>query len=91
MLLVRRQAQLRRPADSDDLDASLLPLARTGFVDGKDPRFTRTIKAIRAELAEGPLLYRFSGAREIKGAFVACSFWLVDALVRNGHARCGTN
>ena len=74
-------------AGSDDLDASLLLLARTGFVDGKDPRFTGTIKAIRAELAEGPLLYRFSGAREIEGAFVACSFWLVDALVRNGHAR----
>jgi len=51
-------------AGSDDLDASLLLLlARTGFVDGKDPRFTGTIKAIRSELAEGPLLYRFSGAR----------------------------
>jgi GH15 family glucan-1,4-alpha-glucosidase len=74
-------------AGSDDLDASLLLLARTGFVDGKDPRFTGTIKAVRAELAEGPLLYRFSGAHEIEGAFVACSFWLVDALVRNGHAR----
>jgi GH15 family glucan-1,4-alpha-glucosidase len=47
-------------------------------------RFTQTIKAIRAELAQGPLLYRFSGAAEIEGAFVACSFWLVDALVRNG-------
>ena len=74
-------------AGSDDLDASLLLLARTGFVDGKDPRFTTTIRAIRAELADGPLLYRFSGACEIEGAFVACSFWLVDALVRNGHAR----
>ena len=74
-------------AGSDDLDASLLLLARTGFIDGKDPRFAGTIKAIRAELAEGPLLYRFSGARQIEGAFVACSFWLVDALVRNGHAR----
>ena len=49
-------------AGSDDLDASLLLLARTGFTDGKDPRFTGTIKAIRAELAEGPLLYRFSGS-----------------------------
>jgi GH15 family glucan-1,4-alpha-glucosidase len=74
-------------AGSDELDASLLLLARTGFLDGKDRRFTQTIRAIRAELAEGPLLYRFSGAREIEGAFVACSFWLVDALVRNGHAR----
>lgn len=74
-------------AGSDDLDASLLLLARTGFLDGKDPRFTGTIKAVRAELGEGPLLYRFSGAHEFEGAFVACSFWLVDALVRNGHAR----
>ena len=71
-------------AGSDDLDASLLLLARTGFLDGKDPRFTGTIKAIRAELAVGPLLYRFSGAHEIEGAFVACSFWLVDALARQG-------
>ncbi len=72
-------------AGSDELDASLLLLARTGFVDGKDPRFTQTIRAIRSELAHGPLLYRFSGAADIEGAFVACSFWLIDALVRNGH------
>jgi GH15 family glucan-1,4-alpha-glucosidase len=73
-------------AGSDELDASLLLLARTGFLRGRDRRFTRTIRAIRAELAEGPLLYRFSGAQEFEGAFVACSFWLIDALVRNGHA-----
>ena len=74
-------------AGSDDLDASLLLLARTGFIDGKDPRFTQTIEAIRAELADGPLLYRFSGARDIEGAFVPCSFWLIDALVRSGQSR----
>lgn len=73
-------------AGSDDLDASLLLLARTGFVGGRDRRFGQTIRAIRAELAaDGPLLYRFTGARDIEGAFVACSFWLIDALVRNGH------
>jgi GH15 family glucan-1,4-alpha-glucosidase len=71
-------------AGSDQLDASVLLLARTGFIDGRDPRFTQTIEAIRGELASGPLLYRFSGACEIEGAFVACSFWLIDALVRNG-------
>jgi GH15 family glucan-1,4-alpha-glucosidase len=71
-------------AGSDQLDASVLLLARTGFIDGTDRRFTQTIEAIRAELASGPLLYRFSGAREFEGAFVACSFWLIDALVRNG-------
>ena len=74
-------------AGSDQLDASLLLLARTGFVRGRDRRFTQTIRAIRAELtADGPLLYRFTGAQEFEGAFVACSFWLIDALARNGHA-----
>ncbi|HLN68586.1 MAG TPA: glycoside hydrolase family 15 protein [Streptosporangiaceae bacterium] len=74
-------------AGSDELDASLLLLARAGFVGGRDRRFGQTIRAIRAELtAEGPLLYRFNGARDFEGAFVACSFWLIDALVRNGHA-----
>jgi GH15 family glucan-1,4-alpha-glucosidase len=72
-------------AGSDKLDASLLLLARSGFTGGKDRRFTQTIRAIRAELGEGPLLYRFSGADKIEGTFVACSFWLIDALVRNGH------
>jgi GH15 family glucan-1,4-alpha-glucosidase len=73
-------------AGSDDLDASVLLLARTGFVDGGDPRFRQTIEAIREELSEGPWLYRLSGARKEEGAFVACSFWLVDALVRCGQA-----
>jgi GH15 family glucan-1,4-alpha-glucosidase len=73
-------------AGSDELDASLLLMARSGFLDGNDPRFTQTIRAIRAELGDGPLLYRFSGAREFEGAFVACSFWLIDALVRSGEA-----
>ena len=54
-------------AGSDELDAALLLLARTGFVDGKDRRFTQTIRAIRAELAEGPLLYRFSGRQRDRG------------------------
>lgn len=71
---------------SDELDAALLLLARTGFVGGLDHRFRDTIAAIRAELADGPWLYRRTGARAEEGAFVACSFWLVDALVRSGQA-----
>ena len=71
-------------AGSDDLNAALLLLARTGFLNGCDQRFRDTVAAIRAELAEGPWLYRRSASRQEEGAFVACSFWLVDALVRSG-------
>jgi hypothetical protein len=40
-----------------------------------------TIDAIRRGLGTGPLVYRYSGAREEReGAFVACSFWTVSAL-----------
>jgi GH15 family glucan-1,4-alpha-glucosidase len=61
-------------AGSDDLDASVLLAGRMGFVPGGDPRFVQTIDAIRAELAEGPQVYRYTGSREQEGAFLACSF-----------------
>lgn len=32
----------------------------------------------------GPLLYRYSGQQRVEGAFLACSFWLVEALARMG-------
>ena len=41
---------------------------------------TTTITAVREELGAGPLLYRYSGADLEEGAFVACTFWLVEAL-----------
>jgi pentatricopeptide repeat protein len=71
-------------AGSDDLDASVLLAARTGYVRADDPRFGQTIDAVRRELASGPLVYRYTGARECEGAFLACSFWLIDALARAG-------
>ncbi len=71
-------------AGSDKLDASVLLGGRTGFCAGDDPRFNQTIDAIRAELADGPLVYRYTGSREEENAFLACSFWLIDALVRVG-------
>ena len=71
-------------AGSDELDAAVLLAGRMGFLPGGDPRFTQTIDAIRGELADGPLLYRYTGSRQQEGAFLACSFWLVDALVRAG-------
>lgn len=60
-------------AGSEELDASLPVMARTGFLEGRDLRFTQTTKAIGAELGDRPLLYRFTGAREFEGAFVGAS------------------
>ncbi len=71
-------------AGSDELDAAVLLAGRMGFVAGGDPRFGLTIDAIRGELADGPLLYRYTGSRQQEGAFLACSFWLADALARAG-------
>ena len=69
-------------AGTDDLDAAVLLAARTGFESG--PRLVSTIEAIATELAHGPLLYRYSGMNEEEGAFVACSFWMVEALAKTG-------
>jgi GH15 family glucan-1,4-alpha-glucosidase len=69
-------------AGTDALDAAVLLAGRTGFEEGE--RLTSTIEAVIAELSEGPLLYRYSGMRNQEGAFVACTFWLVDALARTG-------
>lgn len=72
-------------AGTDELDAAVLLAARTGFLAGDDPRLSSTINAIRAELgAKGPLLYRYSGMAQQEGAFLACTFWLIEALTHAG-------
>jgi GH15 family glucan-1,4-alpha-glucosidase len=80
----RRQAYTIA-ADDDGLDAAVLLAARGGLP--ADERLSSTIDAIRDELgAGGPLLYRNAVLRDREGdgAFLACSFWMAEAL-----ARCG--
>ncbi len=60
----------------------MLLAGRTGFERG--PRLRSTTDAISRELGRGALLYRYTGMESEEGAFVACSFWLVDALARTG-------
>ena len=65
----------------------LLLAAIFGYEDAMSPRITRTIDVIRDRLAEGPYVKRYTaddGLGGTEGAFVACSFWLVEALARNG-------
>lgn len=71
-------------AGSDQLDASVLLHALSGFDQGE--RMSATIDALRSELGRGPLLYRYSGMEQEEGAFVACSFWLVSGLALVGRA-----
>jgi GH15 family glucan-1,4-alpha-glucosidase len=71
------------PGD-DMLDASVLTMALCAYAGAAEARMLETAEAIRRELAAGPFLYRFSGAQELEGAFLTCSFWLVDLLARAG-------
>ena len=81
----KRQTYTRCADDESELDASVLLLARCGFREGREGRLRSTIDAIETELGAGEgLLYRYSGQRDSEGAFVACSFWLVEALVAVG-------
>jgi GH15 family glucan-1,4-alpha-glucosidase len=78
-----------RSYGSTDLDAALLVLPLLGIDDVESPRVRGTIDAIRRELsAGGPLLYRYPPGRDglpgTEGAFLPCSFWLVQALARTG-------
>ncbi|MBD8534936.1 glycoside hydrolase family 15 protein [Plantibacter sp. CFBP 13570] len=63
---------------SDDLDASVLLHAMSGFDRGD--RMSSTIDALTAELGEGALLYRYSGVQQEEYTFVACAFWRASAL-----------
>jgi GH15 family glucan-1,4-alpha-glucosidase len=72
-----------------DLDAALLILPILDFDDPASARVTGTIDAIRKELGlDGGLLYRYrpgiDGLEGREGAFMPCSFWLVQALARLG-------
>jgi GH15 family glucan-1,4-alpha-glucosidase len=73
---------------SDLLDASVLMIPLVGFLPATDPRVVSTVEAIQRELVEGGFVLRYrtsddgsvDGLSGREGAFLACSFWLVDCL-----------
>ena len=70
-----------------EMDASLLLVPESEFVDFDDERMVRTVDAIREDLEVDGLLYRYRGSDGLtghEGAFLACTFWLVECLVRQG-------
>ncbi|GAA4888860.1 glycoside hydrolase family 15 protein [Streptomyces coeruleoprunus] len=76
-----------RSAGSEDVDAAVLLGLLHGYGDARDPRLRSTVDAVERELRQGPYVLRYTGEdglRGTEGAFVACSFWLAEALARTG-------
>jgi GH15 family glucan-1,4-alpha-glucosidase len=75
---------------SKQLDANLLLLPCVGFLPVSDPRIERTIAAVEKHLLRDGFVMRYS-TEEVEdalppgeGAFLACSFWLVDVYTLQG-------
>jgi GH15 family glucan-1,4-alpha-glucosidase len=72
------------------LDASLLLIPAVGFLPVTDPRMEQTIATIERRLLRDGFVMRYDTERTDdglppgEGAFLACSFWLVDVYVLQG-------
>jgi GH15 family glucan-1,4-alpha-glucosidase len=73
------------------LDASLLLVPLVGFLPADDPRIQGTLRAIEGRLLiDGEFVLRYEtdnpgdGLPSGEGAFLACSFWLVDNYILQG-------
>ena len=75
-----------------ELDASLLLIPKVGFLPGDDPRVVGTVEAIERELLVDGFVLRYrtdgddagDGLPPGEGAFLPCSYWLVDAYALQG-------
>ena len=78
---------------SDHLDASLLMIPLVGFLPADDPRVRGTIEAIERDLMHDGFVLRYPTETSVdglppgEGAFLACSFWLVDNLALIGRKK----
>jgi GH15 family glucan-1,4-alpha-glucosidase len=89
---VDKQSYVRCVGD-ETLDASLLLAILHSYSDVKAKRIGATIEAIQRELADGPFVNRYNGEDGVpggEGAFLACSFWLAEALARAGRVDAAT-
>ncbi|WP_328832284.1 glycoside hydrolase family 15 protein [Streptomyces sp. NBC_00252] len=80
---------------SQELDAALLLIPRFGFLPADDPRVVGTVDAVHEALGHDGFVRRYDTAADTpvdglpgdEGAFLACSFWLVDALQMTGRRK----
>jgi GH15 family glucan-1,4-alpha-glucosidase len=76
-----------RAEGMEELDASLLLMPIMRYGDPRGSRMQGTIDAIRRDLGHGDIVDRYHGEDGVaggEGAFLACSFWLAQALVLAG-------
>ncbi len=76
-----------RSYSDTDMDASLLLMAEYGFIDPSDPRYKKTVIAVKNELFYNGLVYRYVSDDDFgkpNSSFTICTFWLIQALFRIG-------
>jgi GH15 family glucan-1,4-alpha-glucosidase len=89
----RKEGTFTQSYGSKALDASLLLMPALGFLPGDDPRVQGTIRAVERTLLRDGFVLRYATAEAKdgltggEGAFLACSFWLVDAYAYSGRRR----
>jgi len=72
-------------ADAPDASALLVPAM--GLLPTSHPLVQRTIEVVRSELCHGALVHRYrapDGLEGGEGAFLLCSYWLLDCLIYCG-------
>jgi GH15 family glucan-1,4-alpha-glucosidase len=75
---------------ASEVDASLLLIPQVGFLPATDARVKGTIAAVERDLLVDGLVLRYRTLPSLEqappheGRFLACSFWLADALVLSG-------
>ena len=77
-----------------ELDAAVLLISDVGFLPADDPRVVSTMKVLQRDLMQDGFLRRYElpaggtsavdGLAGSEGAFLACSFWLANALELSG-------
>ena len=76
--------------DSEHLDASVLLIEPYGFLDSKNEKYIKTVKAIEKDLLKDGLMYRYKNIDDFglpSSSFTVCSFWLIDSLFKIGEEK----
>ncbi len=80
----QRRGWFAQAVGADAPDASALLVPAMGLLATAHPLVQKTIDVVRAELVNGCLIHRYGagdGLQGGEGAFLLCSYWLLDTLI----------